>query len=211
MPDSLACLGAHFLSRRAGVHLLRVTSRAVHAFTPEHLPAVRCGLVGEEELRRWCRDPGMELSSRLAYAALSRGDVCIGAWVGEVPVGYQWLAFTPAPHVAGIWVQFDRRDCYAYKKLVLPAFRGRRIAAQLSAQADAIAAERGRERLVSLIALDNMPSWKSARRTGTGVVGYVGFLRCFGVSIPFQSDGAYDAGLRLFVPPMGELPLPETA
>jgi GNAT superfamily N-acetyltransferase len=211
MFDRLASRAAHLLGRRCGLYLLRVTSRPVHAFSAEAVAEVRCGMVGEAELRRWCADPAMELRLPAVRAALARGDVCIGAWQGEVPVGYQWLAFAAAPHVAGIWVQFDERDCYAYKKLVLPAYRGRRIAALLSAQADDIAAAKGRERVLSLIAVDNTTSWKAARRTRSESVGYVGFLRGFRLSFPFHSDGARDVGMSLFVPPASGLPLPETA
>lgn len=202
---------AHLLSRRGGLHLYRIALRPLHVFAAPAIPGIRTGVMSESQLQRFGRDPALELPAPLVRAALARGDVCVGAWERDALVGYQWLAFSAAPHVDGIWVHFGERDCYAYKKLVLPAWRGRRIAIVLSALADAVAAARGRTRMISLIALDNTSSWKASQRTGNATAGYAGYLRCFGMNIAFHSEGARREGLALFTPSLRRLPVPETA
>jgi hypothetical protein len=150
----------------------------------------------EPEALAWCGDPELELKPDQVQAAFGRGEVCLGAFDGGRLVGYVWLAYGPAPHTGGMWVQFDPRGRYTYKKFVRPAYRGRKVAHGLSALGDAPAFARGREFSLHFVALGNRASLKSALRSGSRTVGYAGVLRCGQLSMPFRSPGARRYGFR---------------
>lgn len=157
-------------------------------------------LMTQAALLPHCADPELELPEPQVRAAFGRGDLCVGALHGAKLVGYQWLAFGPTPHVDGIWVEFDPRSRYSYKKFVRPQYRGRRIAARLSRHADALCRHRGRGATVSFIDLHNRASWRSSARLGSRTAGYAGYLRFGDVFIALRSPGAKRCAFRFYRP-----------
>lgn len=202
MFDKLIARTAQLLERRAGIHLSRVIERPTAGNPPPTaVPGLRCSRLTQTQLGRWSRRADLELGAPQIRAAFSRGDVCIGAFLEGRLVAYQWLAFDPAPHVAGLWVEFGEGDCYVYKKLVLPGYRGRRIGEALNAYANRIAAQLGARRMVALIDLSNRASWQSSRRSGSRTFGYAGYVRWLERAIPFCSAGARSGGVQLRAAP----------
>ena len=199
MPEKLIAGIASALSRRAGIHLARVVVRAPTGATIDSPRlAVRCATVGAAELLRWCADPILELTEQHVRSAFERGDLCVGAYIGDRLIGYLWISTAPTPHVAGLWVEIDPADCYFYKNFVHPEFRGLHIADVINAEGDKVAVHLGRHRILGFIDLQNSSSWKVIRRRGGRTAGYVGYLGWFGMCIPFHTPGAAQKGFRFF-------------
>jgi GNAT superfamily N-acetyltransferase len=185
--------------RSLGLYLCRVVSRPLGCEpAPPH--AIRYCLMDERDLLPHCADAALELPERHVHAAFLRGDLCVGALEGERLVGYEWLAFRPTPHIDGVWVEFDPGSRYGYKKFVLPEFRGRHIAAGLSAYGDPWSLRRGCTRTIAFIDLDNDASWRASARLGSRTIGYAGYLKLFDTFIAFRSKGAKALGFRFNVP-----------
>jgi GNAT superfamily N-acetyltransferase len=185
-----------------GLEVFRVVTRPLAATgAPEgRLKHIRYGLLSETETLPHCADLELELPESHVRAAFRRGDLCVGAIHGEKLVGYQWLAFGPTPHVDGVWVAFDRRSRYSYKKFVRSDYRGQRIAAGLSSHADALCLQRGRVATVGLIALHNDASWRASARLGSRTSGYAGYVQFADRFIAFRSSGARRCDLRFYKP-----------
>lgn len=196
---------ARAVARRAGIRVSRVVLRSATDGPPaEPRQEVRCVLMKKRELLPWCDDPGLELTRQHVNSAFERGDLCLGAYDAERLVGYQWIGFGATPHVAGLWVRFKPTDFYIYKKFVRPDYRGMRIAGALNAAANAVAARLNCDRVICLIDLHNLASWRAAKRSRSRAVGYVGYLAWFGLSIPFRSAGAAEEGFMLCNPSLRE-------
>jgi GNAT superfamily N-acetyltransferase len=185
--------------RYLGLYLCRIVSRPLGC---EHTPPGPIGycLMNERDLLPHCADADLELSEGHVRAAFSRGDLCVGAFAGGRLVGYEWLAFRRTPHMDGIWVEFDPGSRYGYKKFVRPEFRGRHIAAGLSAYGDPWCLRRGCSRTIAFIELDNDASWRAAARLGSRTIGYAGYLKLFDTFVAFRSKGARALGFRFEVP-----------
>lgn len=98
MRSNLFAMAAHVLGRKTGIHLSRVIARPVADNpVPASQPAIRCAVLTQGQLKRWCRDAELELSKDQVRAASGRGELCVGAFRDGRLVGYQWLAFSEAP------------------------------------------------------------------------------------------------------------------
>lgn len=191
------------LHARCGLQLCRVVCRPLADAPGHEAPGdVVFRLASEAELLPHCADPELELSARHVREACGRGDLCVIAFRGEKLVGYQWLAFRSTPHVAGVWVEFDSRARYSYKKFVRPECRGQRIAAGLSTHADQFCRMLGRTSSVGFIRMDNAASWHASARVGSRTVGYAGYVIVANRFFTFRSPGARRCGFRFYKPPL---------
>ena len=138
----------------------------------------------------------MELSEHQVRAAFRRGDLCIGAYVGDRLVGYLWIAMGTTPHAAGLSVEIDPADCYFYKKFVDARYRGLRIGDALDAEADKVAVRLSRNRVIGFIDLQNTAHWKALKRRSAWTAGYAGYFTCFGIRVPFRTRGVARSGFR---------------
>lgn len=156
------------LHRLAGIRLFRFFTRPLDpsagVLTP---PGIRVRLVNEADLLPSCANPTLDLTPARIEAAFARGDLCAGAFKGEALVGYCWFAFAPLPHLDGVWVDFHAEGVWMYKSLVLPAYRGRRIAEALYRFTDAACAARGRRFSISCVETHNRASIAAKRGTYT--------------------------------------------
>ena len=189
----------HSLREYLGLHLCRIVSRPLGC-EPAPTGSIRYELMLERDLLPHCADPGLELPEDQARSALARGDLCVAAFEGERLVGYEWFAFGPTPHLPGLWVAFDRDARYGYKKFVHPDYRGKRIAAGLSAYGDQWCLRRGCTRTVAFIDMDNHASWRASARLGSTTVGYAGYVKLFNAYLCFRSPGAKALGFRFYAP-----------
>lgn len=191
-----------WLQARCGLEICRIVTRPLGSASKHSAPAdVRFRFLSEPQLLPHCADPELELSQRQVRDAFRRGDLCVGAYDAGKLVGYQWLALGATPHVRGVWVEFDRRSRYSYKKFVRPDYRGRRIAEGLSTHADQLCRELGRTSTIGFIRLDNDASWRASARLGSRTVGYAGYLPIGDRIIAFRSPGARRCGFRFYKPP----------
>jgi GNAT superfamily N-acetyltransferase len=188
------------LQRHLGLTLYRVLSRPLDPAAAVTAGPLRFTLLSETELLPHCADPELELAAATARAAFARGDLCVGALEGERLAGYAWLAFGATPESGGVWVDFDPLAIYSYRHFVRPGCRGRRIAAGLLPAADALCAQRGRSRCVTLIYTYNRASIRASERSGARGVGYIATLRLFGRLLCWRSPGARRERVRLFKP-----------
>lgn len=160
---------------------------------------VRCAVMDEGALLAWSGDDELELAAGPVSLAYARGDLCVGAFAGTRLVGYLWLAFGPAPHVAGLWVRFPRGAGYRYKFFVRPRHRGQGVLARLHVHADGVCRAKRVTDSFYIVDVHNAASLQAARRSGHLGAGYVGFLRAFGRPLVFRSVGARRAGFT-FIP-----------
>lgn len=189
------------LKRHCGLEICRVVGRPLLRDRAPSPPAgIHFGIVNEAQLLPHCAHAELELSERHVREASARGDLCVGAFDGGRLVGYQWLAFRPTPHVGGVWVEFDPRARYSYKKFVHPDYRGQRIAAGLSSHADGLCRLLGRRATVGFIRLDNHASWRASARLGSRTIGYAGYFSLGSGFLAFRSSGARRCGFRFFRP-----------
>ena len=150
----------------------------------------------ESEMLGYCNEPQLELRPELVIAAYARGDACLGVLDGDELVGYVWLGYGATPHTDTVWVEFDPAARYSYKKYVRPGYRGQRIAQALNAFADEPEFRRGRQFTLSFVGIENRASYKAAVRSGALTVGYAGYLRWAGLTVPFRSPGARKHAFR---------------
>jgi GNAT superfamily N-acetyltransferase len=189
------------LQARCGLQVCRVVARPLATAAARQGPdGIVFQLASEAQLLPHCAEAELELSQRHVREAFARGELCVAAFHGSKLVGYQWLAFRPTPHVGGVWVEFDQRSRYSYKKFVRPDYRGQRIALGLSTHADQLCRERGRATTVGFIRLDNAASWHASARLGSRTVGYAGYIAFASRFLAFRSPGARSWGFRFYKP-----------
>ena len=123
-------------------------------------------------------------------AALSRGDICAAAFRNDRMVAYTWRSFSTAPHVDGLWVEFERPYRYGYKMFTHPDCRGQHLQEAIGGLTDAMCIERGYTRSISFVETHNYPSVATDLRRGNRRVGWAGYLKLFGWVFPFRSPGA---------------------
>lgn len=189
------------LERHAGLHLYRVfTRRLGEGSGIERQPGIDYRVLSEADLVPLCRDAELDLAPDKVRSALARGELCVAAFDHDQLVGYAWFAFASAPHVAGVWVDFDPRAVYTYKSFVRPAYRGRRIAAALYVFADAICMRRGRSLAIICVAPHNRASIAAAERCGFRATGYTAYLHWRRRLASLRSAGLERCALRFHVP-----------
>ncbi len=193
------------IRRYLGITVARVTSRPIWT-TPIGLPTpvdsdnISFRVIEKRDLLPYCADPELELCDPFVRAAFDRGDWCVAAFDGNALIGYHWLAFGPAPHIDGVWVACDARARYGYKQFVRPQYRGRRIAGRLSTHCDALCAQRGCNRAIAFINIENHASWRAQLHRGAHTVGYAGYFKWQGLFAGFRTPGARKLKFRFFVP-----------
>jgi hypothetical protein len=129
-----------------------------------------------DEIARAARDPQYEISPAFLDAALTRGDLCVGAFVGERLVAYGFSSARPTNIDPDFCFRIPPGWMYNFKEFTLPAWRGRRIHAGLwAARRQQVLRERGIRNVVALVMATNYPSLASFRR--------LGFRRVFGFVI----------------------------
>ena len=187
-----------------GVHVVRIMSRPLTRFPGEawrkNISIAYRLIRNERELLPHCANPDLNLPRAFVRAAFARGDICVAAFDGSRLVGYQWLAFGPAPHIDGIWVDCYRTARYGYKQFVIPEYRGQRIAAALCTHGDSWSRRRGCTHTVSFIDLDNKASWRASSRVGNRTVGYACYVELFGMVFAFRTAGVKQLGFRFYRP-----------
>lgn len=187
------------LSRYAGMRVFRIFHRPLESRTEESVGGPEYRLLAEREVLALCADASLGMTRPNVHAAYSRGDVCLGAFDASRLVGYCWFAFSPAPHMDSAWVEFPPDVVYTYKSYVVPACRGRGIAAALYRYPDRIWLRRCRTRAMLCVESHNFPSFAAAKRAGFSPTGYAAY---FGASRlrAWRSGGVADCGMRFFAP-----------
>lgn len=189
------------LSRRAGVRFFRFFSRPLQ---PDREPVapdtLKLQCLAEREVLALCGDAELDLSRQKVNAAFARGDLCVGAFDAGRLAGYCWLAFSPLPHLDGVWVDFDPEAVWTYKSLVRPSYRGRGLAAALYRFADDLCAKRGRRFSIVCVEAHNRASISAARRAGYVDAGYAAYLHPEERLLAWYSPAAKRGGVRFYRP-----------
>lgn len=188
------------LSRYAGLRLFRLYSRSLDGNAAEPPANVRLQPLTEREVLDLSDDTELDLRQESVTAAYARGDLCLGAFEGNLLASYCWLAFAPLPHLDGVWVRFDGLVAWPYKSFVRAARRGRGIAPALYRLADAPCRERGRRHSVICVESHNRSSIAAARRAGYAPAGYGAYVLRGSHLLPWSSPGATHHGVSFFLP-----------
>lgn len=188
------------LSRHAGLRFFRLFARSLESDSVEPPAALRLRPLAESDVIALCGDRKLDLRREGVAAACSRGDLCVGAFDGESLAGYCWFAFTPLPHLDGVWVKFDRLVAWPYKSFVRPAHRGRGIAPALYRFADTACRERGRRHSVICVESHNRSSIAAATRAGYRDGGYGAYLLRGSHLHTWSSSAARHHGVSFYLP-----------
>src|SRR6267142_2415271 len=188
------------LRRYAGLHIYRINVRPLVAQSPApRLPGgITVRIVPREELLKAAGDPGLDLDLDFIRDALARGDMAFGAFEGRRLVGYTWRTFTAAPDRDGLWARVSHPYQYSYKAFTRPSHRRKRIHVAITAFADAYLLRRGYAFEVGYLEITNFASIGLADFLGRRKVGYAGYVKWFGRSIPFRDHAVKKIGAELF-------------
>jgi ribosomal protein S18 acetylase RimI-like enzyme len=196
----------HAVARKAGLRVFRFFSRRGNAAAVEVPGPIRVGAMSEAQLGALCTDPAFDLTPAKLDVARERGDVCVGAFDGDRVAAYSWIAFAPLHHLDGVWVEFSPQSAWIYKSLVLPAYRGRRIAGMIYRAAEVIGMEKGRPQSLLCVESHNTASIRATRSAGYRDAGYAAYVRRGARLASWVSPAARDHGVRFFVPASGNVP-----
>jgi hypothetical protein len=184
------------LQRFAGLNIHWILVRdLVRPPAEPHVPdGITVRLVQAEELLKAARDPELKMSSEFVHRALGREDIAFGAFDGDSLVCYSWRAFASIPQDDGVWVKFGPPYHYAYKAFTLPSYRGRRILVAVALFSDSCLLERGRVAQVAFTEMHNFASLAAQKVTGSRRIGLAGYVKCFGMFIPFRTAAVKKIG-----------------
>jgi GNAT superfamily N-acetyltransferase len=187
------------VARHAGVRVFRIFDRRLDLRTAPTVGGLEYRLLQEGEVVALSADASLGMTQHNVRAAYARGDVCLGAFDGGRLAAYCWFAFSPAPHMDHAWVEFPADVVYTYKSYVVPAYRGRGVAATLYRYPDRIWLRRGRTQAMLCVESHNFASIAAARRAGfspTGYAAYVGSERLHA----WRSGRVIGCGMRFYAP-----------
>ncbi len=152
-------------------------------------PGVTAKLATFDDLLPYVDVPDWHLQRDFVKAALARGDLCVLGYLHGELATYGWVSYAVAPHKGTIWVKIGAGHRYNYKAFTAMAFRGRHLRGSYG-----LLAERDRQEGVthslSFIDVNNTASIKSELRNGGRRIGYAGYVRCFGLFVPFATPKA---------------------
>jgi len=154
-------------------------------------------IVPPEELLEAAGDPDLDLSLDFVRDALARGDVAFGAFEGDRLVGYTWRTFTAAPDRDGLWARVSHPCQYSFKAFTRRSHRRKRIHVAITSFADAYLLRRGYMFEVGYTEIDNFAAIGVADFLGRRRIGYAGYVRWFGRSIPFRTPAVRKIGAEL--------------
>lgn len=187
---------------RRWFYFAHVTTRplleAPHLLPPE---GIEVRYPSQAELDEACARGDMLLDKARIDASLARGDICSASFAGDEMVGYAWNAYTMAPHIDDIWIEFQAPYRYGYKSFVHPDHRGQRISNGMAGHSDPDSIQMGFTQAISFVETHNYKSIRSNRRhPGREFIGFAGYFSLFGRVIPFRTRSVKKLGFR-FVPP----------
>ena len=184
----------------SGLHIYRINVRPLAGQLPEaYLPSgIAVRIVPPDELLKAAGDPNLDLSIDFVREALARGDLAFGAFAGDRLVGYTWRTFTAAPDRDGLWARVSHPYQYSYKAFTRPSYRRKRIHVAITSRADAYLLGRGYRFEVGYTEIDNFAAIGVADFLGRRRVGYAGYVKWFGHSIPFRTPAVKKIGAELF-------------
>ncbi len=188
------------ISRFLGIHV-HVVRTADMGDNPQDISIpsnISLRVIPPDQLLEAIADPALLLSHEFVKSAINRGDLVFGAFDGPVLVSYVWRTFNHAPHKDNIWVRVNYPYCYAYNSFTLPNFRGRRISPAVHVFSDTEMFKRGYTHRAGFIALANYASLAMGKHIGSKIIGYAGYVKWFGVIIPFRTNAVRKIGFEFF-------------
>lgn len=189
------------LARLAGTRVFRLFSRPLDSGQMAmRQDGLTLRILDEQDALAMCEDEDLSVESRMARHSYAAGGVCVAALDRDRAAGYCWLAFSPIPHLDGVWAEFDRESVWTYKSFVRSEYRGRGIAAALYRWADAESMERGRRLSVICVESHNRSSIRAAQKAHYRSVGLAAYLKTDNVFVQLLSPGARRSGVRFFLP-----------
>lgn len=201
MPGTLHGRIARALARRAGVRIFRLFGRALRAAGP--VPAregLHLRVLEMPAVNALAADPELDLAAERVNEAYARGDACAAAFKGGELAGYCWFAFSPLPHLDGVWVDFAPDVVWIYKSFVRPAHRGKGVAPALYGFADILGPGRGRGSALICVETHNGASIAAARRSGHASAGSAAYRVRQGSVSAWYSPEARRRALRFYLP-----------
>lgn len=185
------------LERHCGLHLWSVQTRPIYPkfeMPHEHAERFTFRRLDLDDALAAARDPALLLPEEFVRAALSRGDICVGAYDGDRLVAYTWRTLTCAPVTDTVQIRLLRKSTrYGYKALVLPAYRGMRLNHSVARFWDHNFLAMGVDHDVGYVALHNLASMRSTfRDPNRKRIGYAGFLQIGDRYWSFRTRGVRD-------------------
>lgn len=149
-----------------------------------------------EELRAALENTELDITPAFLEAALTRQDLCIGAFDEGQMVAYSWVAFNGAPHGSDTQVVVPSPFVYIYKSFCLNSHRGRSVMRDVGWVRDRAALDRGRTHVIGFIELANTSSMRAYTKAGGKPIGFAGLLRFGKFPITFRTRSVAAVGFR---------------
>ncbi|MFK7914882.1 MAG: hypothetical protein AB8B93_13275 [Pseudomonadales bacterium] len=182
-----------WLRRHAGLCLAGVYRAPIKKQFNEPPAELHVSLATAQELQPYAEAGLHQLSVSQVAEAFARGDGCVATYVAGQFAAHGWVAYAAAPHVGGLWVTFGPGQRYNYKSYTLPEFRGRHIRGSYGVL-QPLDAQHQVTHTIAFIETYNFASRRAELRNGGVRVGYAGYFRWFGRTVPFRSPGAAKYG-----------------
>ena len=148
-----------------------------------------------DEYRRGAQWLGKEHERPWAF---ERGDRCFANLLDSRLVGYQFYARKVTEIRPGLTFEFPDTLTYGYASYTHPHHRGRRLAkSRTNARRYADLAQDIERDVVLYVSVDNLASRAATRRTGSRLIGYVGYVSFRGKFFCIASRGCKRAGVCL--------------
>jgi hypothetical protein len=210
---TLLARGLDRFQRWLGFHLFRVNVRPLRPDTPEpNAPEgiTLCVLTMGQLLKAAAADPELDLDAEFVQTTLAQGDLVCGAYDGDRLVAYAWRTSVAAPYYQGLWIKPGYRYHYAYRHLVLPAYRGKRVHTAMLRLADLESLRRGCIAEIDVAPIANLASLGAGLSLGRKQIGFAGYVSVFGRIYSFRTPRVKQFGLVIFRPhariPIGLVP-----
>jgi hypothetical protein len=158
------------------------------------------GFLTQEQLRRFAKETGYELTESFIKQAFQKGDECYGILDGDILAGYGWYSNQPTSiHPEDLTLHFSSEYIYMYKGFTHINYRGQRLHSIGMSWALKSYLERGFKGIVSYVETNNFSSLKSVYRMGYEDFGKVYISRLFDKYILHSDKGCNDYNFFLEV------------
>lgn len=180
------------------IHVVRKAEMRANPKYPSISGNISLRRISPDELRELATNPALQLSREFVNSAIDRGDLAFGAFDGPKLVSYLWRTETRAPHEDDICVRVNRPYCYSYNAFTLPGYRGQKISPAVHLLSDSEMFKRGFTHRTGFISLANSASLAMGPHIGSVIIGYAGYVKWFGLFIPFRTNVVRNIGFEFF-------------
>jgi hypothetical protein len=153
-----------------------------------------------DEVRRFAKDPSLQMPPDFVESSLARGDYCFGVLQKGRLAAYDWRGIRqPVPLNADLDVHYAHPgQVYGYAMYTRAEYRGLRLQLYNVCSAEPRLRAEGHTHTIGYVAVQNFASIRNLSRIpDQKFIGIVGYLRLWGRYVTFQTPGARRYGFKI--------------